>query len=70
MGAAPCFFHFISYFTSGFVPVFFRLFPVFYFIMKKKNRPKCAAHRQNHFFRLKYQTSSATTSPDTAATVA
>lgn len=37
MGAAPCFFHFMGHFTSGFVPVFFRLFPVFYFIMKKKN---------------------------------
>ena len=36
MGAAPCFFHFMGHFTSGFVPVFFRLFPVFYFIMKKK----------------------------------
>ena len=66
MGAAPCFFHFMGHFTSGFLPVI----SGFLLHHEEKSRPKCAAHRQNHFFRLKYQTSSATTSADTAATVA
>lgn len=44
------------------LPVNPRLFPVLLFMMKK-------FPAQNHFFRLKYQIRSATTSADTAATV-
>ena len=49
-------------FISDLLPVNSRLFPFLLFMMKK-------FPAQNHFFRLKYQIRSATTSADTAATV-
>ncbi len=49
-------------FISDLLPVNPRLFPFLLFMMKK-------FPAQNHFFRLKYQIRSATTSADTAATV-